>query len=82
MEDVKRIILLAPFIYNAFTDSNSFLVENNEKLTEVMYVVTEYGVADLMFKSVREQAQSLIDIADPDFRDQLTFEAKKHGLLS
>jgi 4-hydroxybutyrate CoA-transferase len=50
--------------------------------TDVMYVVTEYGVADLMFKSVKEQAQSLIDIADPDFRERLSFDAKKYGLLS
>jgi len=49
--------------------------------TDVMYVVTEYGVADLKYKSIKEQAQSLINIADPDFRDQLTFEARKYGLL-
>jgi 4-hydroxybutyrate CoA-transferase len=49
--------------------------------TDVMCVVTEYGVADLMFKSVKEQARNLIDIADPEFREQLAFEAKKHGLL-
>ncbi|MDR1246773.1 MAG: hypothetical protein LBK57_07060 [Clostridiales Family XIII bacterium] len=49
--------------------------------TDVMYIVTEYGAADMMFKSVKEQARNLINIADPEFRDQLTFEAQKHGLL-
>jgi 4-hydroxybutyrate CoA-transferase len=49
--------------------------------SDVMYVATEYGVADLMYKSVKERARSLIGVADPDFRDKLTFEAKKHDLL-
>ena len=30
-------------------------------------VVTEYGVANLKFKSVRERAKALIAIAHPDF---------------
>lgn len=35
------------------------------------YIVTEYGVANLRGKSIRERAQALIDIAHPDFREQL-----------
>jgi 4-hydroxybutyrate CoA-transferase len=42
----------------------------------VRYIVTEYGVADLYGKSIRQRAQLLIDIAHPDFRDQLKFEAQ------
>lgn len=37
----------------------------------VRYVVTEYGVADLYGKTIRQRAQSLIHIAHPEFRDQL-----------
>ena len=48
---------------------------------DVMYVVTEYGVADLHYKSVKESAEALIAIAHPDFREELTFEAKKYGYL-
>ncbi len=45
------------------------------------YVVTEYGVAHLKGKSNRERAKSLIEIAHPDFRDTLSREAVKLGLL-
>ena len=41
----------------------------------VRYVVTEYGVADLYGKTIRQRAQQLINIAHPQFRDQLTEEA-------
>jgi 4-hydroxybutyrate CoA-transferase len=37
----------------------------------VRYVVTEYGVAYLHGKSIRERAKSLIEIAHPKFRDAL-----------
>lgn len=43
----------------------------------VRYVVTEYGVADLYGKTIRERAQQLINVAHPQFRDELTHEAKK-----
>jgi acetyl-CoA hydrolase len=43
----------------------------------VHYVVTEYGVADLYAKSIRRRAQQLIAIAHPDFRDELTRQAKE-----
>ena len=48
---------------------------------DVDYVVTEYGLAHLRGKSLGERAKQLIAIAHPDFRDQLTFEAKKRGML-
>lgn len=37
----------------------------------VRYVVTEYGVADLYAKSIRQRATQLINIAHPEFRDEL-----------
>ena len=37
----------------------------------VRYVVTEYGIAYLHGKSIRERAKSLIEIAHPDFRNEL-----------
>jgi 4-hydroxybutyrate CoA-transferase len=41
----------------------------------VQYIVTEYGVADLRGKSIRERARMLINIAHPDHREQLEREA-------
>jgi 4-hydroxybutyrate CoA-transferase len=43
---------------------------------DVHYVVTEYGVANLFGKSITERTKSLINIAHPKFRDQLTQFAK------
>ena len=43
----------------------------------VHYVVTEYGVADLYGKTIRERAKALIRIAAPEFRDELTRAAKE-----
>lgn len=44
---------------------------------DVRYVVTEYGIADLWGKSVRERALALIEIAHPDFRSELLAQAKQ-----
>jgi itaconate CoA-transferase len=46
---------------------------------EVHYLVTEYGVALLKGKSVRERAKALIGIAHPKYRDWLTEEARRLG---
>jgi len=43
----------------------------------VRYVVTEYGVADLYGKTIRQRAQQLIKIAHPDFRADLEKQAKE-----
>lgn len=42
----------------------------------VRYVITEFGIADLYGKSIRQRATALINIAHPDFRDELTAQAK------
>ncbi len=41
------------------------------------YVVTEYGVAHLRGRSVKDRVRDLIAIAHPDVRDELLFDAKK-----
>jgi acetyl-CoA hydrolase len=43
----------------------------------VHYVVTEYGVAALYGKSVRQRTQALIDIAHPQFRQEITMQAEE-----
>ena len=48
---------------------------------EVNYVVTEYGVAQLDGKSVKQRALELISIAHPNFRPELTEAAKKMRLI-
>jgi acetyl-CoA hydrolase len=41
----------------------------------VRYVVTEYGVADLYGKTIRQRASALINIAHPDFREDMRRQA-------
>jgi RimJ/RimL family protein N-acetyltransferase/acyl CoA:acetate/3-ketoacid CoA transferase beta subunit len=48
---------------------------------DIHYVVTEYGVAYLHGKSMRERAMSLISIAHPDFRSELLHAAKRRHLV-
>jgi acetyl-CoA hydrolase len=43
----------------------------------VRYVVTEYGVADLYGKTIRQRAHQLIHIAHPDFRPDLEKQAQE-----
>lgn len=47
---------------------------------DVDYVVTEYGIAGLRGKTIRQRANALIEIAHPQFREELRAEAKKHGI--
>ncbi len=44
------------------------------------YIVTEYGAANLKGKSTWERAEKLINIAHPQFRDELIKEAEKMGI--
>ena len=48
---------------------------------DVHFVATEYGVASLHGKTIRQRAQALINIAHPKFREELTAAAKKLGYL-
>jgi len=46
--------------------------------TYAQYVITEYGIADLRYKSRRQRAEALIDIAHPDLRGDLRNSLKKN----
>lgn len=48
---------------------------------DVHYIVTEFGVAYLHGKNLRQRAEALINISHPDFQPQLIDEAKKRNLL-
>jgi acyl-CoA hydrolase len=45
------------------------------------YVITEYGIAPLKGRSVRERAYNLIAVAHPNFRAKLREEAQKIGFI-
>ena len=49
---------------------------------DVHFVVTEFGVADLYGRTIRERARALIDIAHPFFREELEEYAFKQKILS
>ncbi len=48
---------------------------------DVQYIVTEYGIAYLHGKNIRQRAMELINIAHPKFREELLKEAKKNKLV-
>ena len=47
--------------------------------TDVMYVVTEYGIVNLKGKSIAQRAKAMISIAHPHFREGLERQAHEHG---
>lgn len=49
---------------------------------DVQYIVTEYGVADLFGRNLRQRALQLIGIAHPDYRDELEASARKRKLIA
>ena len=49
--------------------------------SDVMYVVTEYGIANLKGKSIAQRAKLLIGLAHPDFREGLERQAFEHRLI-
>lgn len=65
-ETVSKIV---PFI-----DHGAAITTNRY---DVNYVVTEYGIARLKGKSLKERARALIEIAHPDFRDSLRAEFER-----
>jgi acyl-CoA hydrolase len=49
--------------------------------SDVMYLVTEFGMANLKGKSVAERAQAIISLAHPDFREELERHAHENRLI-
>ena len=49
--------------------------------TDIDMVVTEYGVAELRGRSIRERVRNLVAIAHPDFREGLLDFAKKSNYI-
>jgi acyl-CoA hydrolase len=49
--------------------------------TDMMYVVTEYGMVNLKGRSIAERARLLISIAHPDFQEELERDAYEHRLI-
>ena len=49
--------------------------------SDMMYVVTEYGMANLKGRSVAERARLLIGLAHPDFREELERQAHENRLI-
>ena len=45
------------------------------------YVITEYGVAHIKGQSIRQRVRNIINVAHPDYRDELEFEARRRNLL-
>ena len=68
MKRLAFTIIGLPFAAAALAAGSSGVVTSRGL---VRYVVTEFGVAYLHGKSIRERAKALIDISHPDFRDEL-----------
>ena len=82
----KSIICLTSTAENSQSSRIRAALQEGEAATiarsDVHFVVTEYGVAYLFGKSIRERALALIEIAHPDYRERLLEAAKEMGLLS
>jgi acetyl-CoA hydrolase len=69
-EEVSRI--------NTYLDEGAGVVTSR---ADVHHIVTEFGIADLHGKTLRERARALIEIAHPKFREELEQGARKRRLL-
>ena len=49
--------------------------------SEVQYIATEYGCVNLKNLNMSDRVRAMINLAHPDFRDQLTEEARMHHLI-
>ena len=49
--------------------------------SDMMFVVTEFGLVNLKGRSIPERAKAMISLAHPDFRDDLERDARAHGLI-
>lgn len=49
--------------------------------SDAMFIVTEYGVADVHNRPLKDRTAALIAISHPDFREALTAQAREAGLI-
>lgn len=61
-----------------FLDSGAGVTLNRG---DINYIVTEYGIANIHGRNIRQRAMDIIAIAHPRFRAQLIEQAKKHNLI-
>lgn len=71
---------------NLREESNILLVlmdyPNQLRLRESVHmIVTEYGIANLKWRTLRERAQAMIDIAHPDDREKLMEQARQKKII-
>ena len=83
--DGKSIVVLKSLNRNC---ESNIVIAHKEKLELICstfgttrYVVTEYGIANIFGKSIRERCLALIEIAHPDHRAKLIDEAREKGIL-
>jgi acyl-CoA hydrolase len=48
---------------------------------DIHYVATEYGCIDVRALTMQDRARAMISLAHPDFREELTSQAKAVGLI-
>ncbi len=72
-DQLKRVSKIVPFF-----DRGTIITLAR---TDVEYVITEYGIASLKGASIKNRTKQLIEIAHPDFREELTEEAKKNNFI-
>jgi len=79
-------------LYSTYTDKNGELkskivptlssgIFTTVSRTDIEYVVTEYGVANLKGQNLRTRVKELVAIAHPDFRPMLEWEARKMNYI-
>ncbi|MGS0765472.1 acetyl-CoA hydrolase/transferase family protein [Syntrophomonas curvata] len=79
-------------LYSTYTDKNGEIkskivpslsngIFTTVSRTEVQFVVTEFGVANLKGQNLRTRVKELIAIAHPDFRSWLEWEARKMNFI-
>lgn len=49
--------------------------------SDIQYVATEYGFVNLKILNMSDRVKVMINLAHPDFRDQLTEDAKRFKLI-
>ncbi|MDR2076571.1 MAG: hypothetical protein LBP61_06530 [Desulfovibrio sp.] len=85
LEDGKSIITMASTTVNGKYSKIVPVFDPGTPVTtprtDVEYLVTEYGIAQIVGQTVKERARNIIAVANPRFRDELTEQAKKIGIL-